>query len=499
MFALIRSAALVAAVLLAIVPTAAAAPAAPDGGRLSARTLSADGPSGRYLVDGTWLRRLDPASAGERAGWQRETAMAGWDRVSVPDAWNATDESLASYLGSVAWYRRDLRLPSRGSGETWILRFESVNYRARIWINGRELGTHTGAYLPFELHIPARWLSRGGVNRLVVRVDSRRTTSDFPPAKTDVQGRPLGGWWNYGGILREVYLREVRDIDFETVDVRPELACASCAATVRWNVVLRNHGDRARAVSVIGRWGARRLRIGAVTVPARAAVALTHTLRVAHPRLWSPAEPRLYDASLTAAGAGGVLQRFTRRVGVRSVKVVGGRLLLNGRRVNLRGVGLQEDSRTRGFAIGNATRDRLLDRVQELGATLIRAHYPLHPHTLEEADRRGLLVWSEIPVYQVDAEELARPAVRAAAVAVMRSSVLTNRDHPSVLLWAVGNELSARPGPAQAAYIASAAATARKLDPTRPVGIAVGAIPGVSCQSDYAPLDVIGVNDYFGW
>ena len=133
-----------------------------------------------------------------------------------------------------------------------------------------------------------------------------------------------------------------------------------------------------------------------------------------------------------------------------------GRLLINGRPLDLRGVGLQEDSRTRGFAIDNATRDQQLGWVRELGASLIRAHYPLHPYTLERADELGLLVWSEIPVYQVETEELQKTEVRDAAVRVLQDSVIANRDHPSILLWSIGNELSARPGPIQASYIARA-------------------------------------------
>ena len=184
---------------------------------------------------------------------------------------------------------------------------------------------------------------------------------------------------------------------------------------------------------------------------------------------------------------------------MRSIKISDGRLVLNGRPLDIRGVGLQEDSRTRGFAIDNAARDQQLAWTRALGATLIRAHYPLHPYTLERADRLGMLVWSEVPVYQVDTEELAKAQVRDAAVEVMETSVLADRNHPSVLLWSVGNEMSSRPGPSQAAYIKRAAETAKRLDPTRPVGIAFAAAPGVGCQAEYAPLDVIGINDYFGW
>ncbi len=185
---------------------------------------------------------------------------------------------------------------------------------------------------------------------------------------------------------------------------------------------------------------------------------------------------------------------------MRSVRVsADGRLLINGRPLDVRGVGLQEDSRDRGFAIDNATREQQIGWVRELGASLIRSHYPLHPYTLERADELGLLVWSEIPVYQVDTEELAKRSVRDAAVKVLEGNVIANRDHASILLWSIGNELSARPGPVQASYIARATAAAKALDATRPVALAFAASPTVGCQKEYDPLDVIGINDYFGW
>jgi beta-glucuronidase len=465
----------------------------------SSRTLYEDGPSRRFLVDGPWLYRPDPAFNGDGQGWQRDPSTTGWSVVGVPNAWNATDESAASFAGAVGWYRKDFRLPSASRRLMWTARFESVNYRVTMWLNGRFLGSHEGAYAPFELRLPRGFLKRTGVNRLVLRVDSRRDAADFPPAKFDVRGRPLGGWWNYGGILREVYLRGIEDIDFDQVDVRPDLPCASCAATVTWNVRVRNAGTRSRTVSVIGRFGAQRVRLGRVALRPKSTVSLTRTLRVARPKLWSPDRPYLYDASLRAVSGSRTLQTFTRKVGVRSIKVSEGRLLLNGRPLNVRGVGVQEDSRTRGFAIDNATRDQQIARTRELGAGLIRAHYPLHPYTLERADRLGLLVWSEVPVYQVDTEELAKAQVRDAAVAVLEASILADRNHPSIITWSIANELSARPGPSQEAYIRRATATAKALDPTRPVSLAYAAAPGVGCQAEYASLDILGVNDYFGW
>ena len=139
--------------------------------------------------------------------------------------------------GSVGWYRRDFTLPAGAFAgsvparfRSWIVRFESVNYDATVWLNGRRIGRHDGAYLPFEFSLKG---VRAGVNRLVVRVDDRRTGASLPPG-------PSGGWWNFGGIQREVYLRSVHRADMSVVQVRPILPCPTCAATIQEQATVAN-------------------------------------------------------------------------------------------------------------------------------------------------------------------------------------------------------------------------------------------------------------------
>jgi len=125
-------------------------PAVAQADRPSARTLYADGPSGRFLLDGPWLFRLDPGDTGINDGLPSATSTDGWNRTSVPNAWNVGDDSPASMAGGIGWYRKDFELPDAHRALQWVIRFESVNYRATVWLNGREIGAHAGAYLPFE-------------------------------------------------------------------------------------------------------------------------------------------------------------------------------------------------------------------------------------------------------------------------------------------------------------------------------------------------------------
>ncbi len=482
----------------------ASAPAAAQGSDpyASAPTKGAlypDGQDNRYLLGGTWLYQADPADIGVQAGWWRNIASpSGWSTVTVPNSFNAGDLSNASMSGSVGWYRRDFTVPGGAFARSvparfrsWMIRFESVNYNATVWLNGRRIGTHSGAYLPFEFHLTG---VRSGVNRLIVRVDDRRGPGDLPPG-------PSGGWWNFGGIQREVYLRPVQRADLSQVVVRPSLPCPTCTATVNEEVSVTNPTSAAQSVVLQGSYGGRRLNFGGRTIAPGQSWLAQASVRIRSPHLWAIDDPHLYKATLKLSdGNGRRLQGYFTNSGIRSITVTStGELQLNGRRLNLRGVNVHEQNILTGSALDPSQLAALVGWTRELGATIIRAHYPLSPQIAQLADRDGILLWSEIPVYQVQAKFLGQPAWLARAHTMLRDNILENENHPSVLLWSVANELPTPPGDSQASYIASAAAIAHQLDPTRPVAMAISDWPGVACQAAYAPLDVIGFNDYFGW
>jgi beta-glucuronidase len=488
------------ALSLALLGTAVACSStafAADG--ITRGTMYKDGPDNRYLLGGDWLFRLDTAGVGQQQRFQRQTTTDGWTKTTVPNAWNAGDNSIASMTGTTGWYRKDFRLPDRRARMDWLVRFESVNYRSTVWLNGTPIGRNTGAYLPWDLRLPRSLLKRQGTNRLVIRVDNRRLRTDFPPSGLTGSGDPAGGWWNYGGILREVYLQRVDKIDITSMLVRPDLPCATCDASVLARVVVRNYSDDSSRVRVTGSFGGQKLALGTKAVGSKEFATFDARITVRNPRLWSPADPQLYDANFSVRVGDRKVIGYALKSGIRSIRNVGGRLTLNGRPLDLRGVGLHEDDLVKGFAIDSARRAQIIAQAKELGSNVIRSHYPLHPEMHELADRQGMLIWSEIPVYSVKTQYLKRLAVRKLAARELEDNIRANQNHPSILLWSIGNELSARPGPVQQNYIERAVRQAKALDPTRPIGLAVAGYPSAGCRPQYATLDVVGINDYFGW
>ncbi len=461
--------------------------------------LYQDGQTGRYLLGGAWLFRADPQNFGLAQGWwQNVGGTDGWSPVTVPNAYNAGDYSATSFAGTVGWYRRDFTIPNPAfapyvpaSDRHWIVRFESINYRATVWLNGRLIGSHIGANLPFEFDLTGLL---NGVNRLIVRIDNRRLPGDIPPGAG-------GGWWNFGGILREVYLRSVQRADIARAQIRTLLPCPGCTATIDEQVLVRNVTGASQTVSLRGVYGNQPLDFGTTTIAPHATWTANASVQIAHPNLWAIGHPALYRATLALSDTRGrFLGGYVTYSGIRSITVTsGGRLELNGRLLDLRGAEVREQNLQTGAALTPGQLGQLVTWVKDLGATVIRAD-PLNPEITELADREGILIWSDIPVdQQVTDEELESPAFLASAYGMLQNNILTNQNHPSILLWSIANELPTPATANETSYIASATALAHSLDPTRPVGMSISDWPGVACQSAYAPLQVIGFNEYFGW
>ena len=485
-----------ALLLSAVVASAATAP--------KERALYKNGPDGRYLLSGQWYLRMDPFDVGKTNLWQRQTTLENWQKTVVPKSCNANDFSQASYDGGVCWYRIDFRMPKKARAQLWALRFESVNYHAKAWINGVPIGQNRGDFIAFELF--AKKLKKNGVNRLVVRVDSRRQFGDIP------RGDKLG-WWNWWGINREVYLRKIGRLDATNVQVRPSLPCAKCTATVIVKMTVRNYTDRkqprkddARIFqgTITGPGGfKRKIKFPKRGVKARKFVTVKARVKVPKPRLWSIGKPRLYTVKIKLGESGSrAEQNLTYRIGIRRWQVNNrGRLLLNGKPINLRGAAIHEYAEGFGAALSPRHHASNIKHLQNLGANFTRTHYPFHPRFLELADRNGIVVWSEIPVYQLRKEYLGRKDIRDRGLSMLDGMMRAQQNNPSVFAYSIFNELPSRPDKSigQRTYITKACKMVHELDPSRLCAAAIPGYPSVEAQRSYKLLDVIGLNLYFGW
>jgi beta-glucuronidase len=160
---------------------------------------------------------------------------------------------------------------------------------------------------------------------------------------------------------------------------------------------------------------------------------------------------------------------------------------------------MHEDDSVTGAALQPDAIRQNFSLLRDLGANMTRAHYPLHPLALELADRYGIAVWSEIPVYQMQDMLFRNDRIRKTCLRMLGELIRRDRNHPSVLVWSIGNENTTRPGPGFVRYVRQAKHLAKRVDPTRLVGLAFPGYPTVGRQSLYTELDALGVNDYFGW
>jgi beta-glucuronidase len=501
----------------------------------SARTIVYAGQDGRYLLDGAWYFRLDDARVGEAEGWYAEKSLNGWSRIRVPHNWNGADYS--ENRSSVGWYRREFKVPKgtcvkpltpqerrerRRMGAKppkgpqtcnrfrWLATFMGANHRATVWLNGRKIGAHTGGYVPFE--VPLDGL-REGRNTLVVAASTLRSKNDLTHWRAaSFNGYGTGGWWNFGGLSREVYVRRIDGVDIEQLEVLPRLrklkgpARVEVIATVRWL-----GAERGRVGLSLG-VGAGKRRIESATLKPRvfgpgAVRRIRTTITIDKPRLWQPRKGFQYKLTAAATGGDGERSVYRTRFGVRKIqKTNAGGVLLNGKRLNVRGASIHEDHALVGSAWTDSHRSEALRQLRALGSTVTRAHYPLHPAMIEKLDRAGILLWTQAPVYQLTNAHLENPAIRALAVNAVRDTVQANINHPSIFVWSVANELGSETseaggvGPGYANFIDTAAREVRRMDDTRLVGYdrhnRIGEPP---FSPALARLDVLGLNEYFGW
>jgi beta-glucuronidase len=394
--------------------------------------------------------------------------------LKVPGDWNTQHESLFYYEGFL-WYQRDFDYDPP-SGHKTFLHIGAANYKSIAWVNGVQACVHEGGFTAFDCDVTAS--IRKGKNFVVIAVDNTRLADGVPTLNTD--------WWNYGGLTRDV---SVVDLPAKYIDDY-DLHLNRSRTAIEGAVHVEN-GSAGEEVTVslpeLNR---------SVTVKLSAGNRASIAIPAGGIAFWDPEHPRLYKVQIQTDK-----DLLEDDMGFRTIEVRGTDLLLNGKPVFLRGISIHAEAPFRG---GRANSDQdvatLLGWAKELGCNYVRlAHYPHDQRMTRAADRLGLMVWSEIPVYW--AEEFNEPAVLAKAEQQLSEEIRRDRNKASIVLWSIANETPDTPE--RTLFLKTLASKVRALDPTRLVTAAL--LVHSQGHDKYVDdplgeaLDVISVNEYIGW
>ena len=404
--------------------------------------------------------------------------------MKVPGDWNTQDERLFFYEGTV-WFKRSFRWQP-AEGRRTLLYFGAVNYEAIVYVNGSLVGKHVGGFTPFNFDITSQL--REGDNFVIVKVDNKRHAEDVPTQIFD--------WWNYGGITRDVLLVSVPDTYIENYTLAldnaalPTPKAARKPLPVNFSLSL-SRPEAGRQVTL----AIPELKLKQTfTTDAEGHIAATLKAKL---QLWTPENPKLYRVELTLGG-----ETLTDEIGFRTIRTQGKQILLNGEPIYLRGISIH-DEKPFGGGRTNTVDDShtLLTWAQELGCNFVRlAHYPHNENTVREAERMGILVWSEIPVYWTIA--WTNPATFDNARQQLTDMIRRDQNRANVIIWSIANETPH--GNDREAFLARLAEHARQLDDTRLISMAME----VTSASNYHNrlndnmnkyVDVISFNQYIGW
>lgn len=468
--------------------------------------VSADMREGSDL-SGTWNWSIDPYRAGI-AGFHGETPERGQQRwldidvrkamaqdnrtlfefdmahsqtTALPGAWLAASPEMRHYQG-VVWYQRHFTMPAARKGR-YFLRFGAANYATTAYLNGKPLGRHEGGFTPFAFEVTQQL--RDGDNQVTFAVDSQATATTVPPTVTD--------WENYGGATRGIRLVHTPDTYVDQAMIR---------LTTDGKLEAEAHLDGAAAAGQTLRLQIAGLKLD---VPGKSDAQGNWKATIPAPRSlvrWSPENPKLYDVTLSAGE-----DVWRDQIGFRTIERKGADILLNGKPIFLRGISMHEEeigaNPARIITPKNAA--ALLGEIKNgLHGNYVRlSHYPHSEVMTRMADKLGLLVWSEVPVYWMVAWQ--NPGTLAAARNMLAENILRDRNRASVVIWSVANETPVND--ARNAFLRTLIGDVRRLDPSRLVSAALlvkreedAKVPTMTMADPLAKdLDVLAINTYNGW
>ena len=439
-----------------------------------------------YIVDvqeeGYYDYRMKPMQWGffQNAKPQRPEDLIEYDfdkspTMQIPGDWNTQDERLFFYEGTV-WFKKSFQAVPMQECRT-LLYFGAVNYHCHVWVNGKKAGEHIGGFTPFNFDISDLLIE--GENTVIVKVDNKRHAEDVPTQIFD--------WWNYGGITRDVMLVKVLPVYLEDYNLQlTSLEGRQLAFSVKLNMAEADHTVTLNIPELKLKKTIKTNADGTASISMKA-----------KPQLWSPENPKRYQVEITLDNS-----TISDSIGFRMIETRGKQILLNGQPIFLKGISIHEE-KPNGGGRANSTEDAntLLSWAKELGCNFVRlAHYPHNEYMVREAERMGIMVWSEIPCYWTIDWKNAKTFENAK----QQLTDMIHRDHnrANVIIWSIANET---PHSAERdAFLSRLAKHARSLDNTRLISMAMevtGAANYVNRLNDNMNeyVDVVSFNQYIGW
>ncbi|XP_051172320.1 beta-glucuronidase-like [Leptopilina boulardi] len=458
-------------------------------------------------LDGLWDFLMGPsenAMKGYNESWFAHDLrkVGNVMQMPVPSSYNdiTTSRKLRDHIGSV-WYEKKFFVPISWHEQRVFVRFGSVNYLSQVWVNGALVTNHEMGHLPFEAEITS-FLIYGGKNKITVVVDNTLLQTSVPQGKIVDSSSDYGSvkvqtytfdFFNYAGIHRPVLLHTKPRVYIEDITVKTGIV--GQMGIVKY--VIKATGMKEKEMTAC------RVRL----LDAENSLAIKEpvyemkgTLKVSHAKLWWPinmdSNPGyLYTLEVTLSVPNNTKSDIYRLpVGIRTLQWTNTSLLLNNKKLYLRGFGRHEDSAIRGRGLDLVTMTRDYELLQWIGANAYRtSHYPYSDEVMDMADRRGFLIIDECP--SVDTENFSSTLLQRHKDSLTQL-IRRDKNRPSVIAWSIANEPRTQLA-GSGSYFQEVARHTKVLDSSRPITIALAR--GVDEDKAGEFLDIISFNRYNSW
>ena len=461
----------------------------------------------RISMDGMWKFCLDEKAVGEKEGWM--DGIPGEEMIPVPASFQDfyTEKDIREYTGDF-WYETDFFVPGEWEGREILLRFGAATHRASVYVNGILITEHEGGFLPFSAKVTTV-VRYDSYNKVVVKVNNELNCTNLPCGETITlpngkkMSKPDFDFFNYAGLQRSVYLLALPGESI--VDFDLDYAIHGKNAEVSYQI--RTNGEHAVQLALFDAKGH-----CVAQKDGKEGV-----LYVENARLWQVRNAYLYRLRIRIMDGEELIDEYEQEIGIRTVKVEGMDILINGEPVYLRGFGKHEDSDIvgRGFNIGIMKRD--FELMKWIGANSFRtSHYPYSEEIYQMADREGFLIIDEVPAVGMFQSLMnfmeastgkqtaffkkeTTPVLLKAHLRAIEEMIARDKNHPSVVAWSLLNEPETT-NEAAVPYFKEVFDLANKLDMQkrpRTFALIMNSLPD-TCKC-YQFSDIIALNRYYGW